>query len=133
MQLRPPSPRFVACLVAATVGLGGLLARPAAAADWSVEPAANQFGPGRHSFTYTISPGGEVQDGLIVINHGATPVHLGLRASGTGVSAWVHLDRGDVTARRGKSVEVPFTITLPRDAAAGDYAGGIAGLPIRLR
>jgi hypothetical protein len=57
------------------------------------------------------------------------------------VGAWVHPDRADVTVPPGESVEVPFTITLPGDAAPGDYVGGIVtsnadqrvGITIRLR
>jgi hypothetical protein len=131
--LHLPSPRFVVYLVVATVGLGGLLARPAAATDLTVTAAANQFGPGRTSFTYTANPGGQVQDGVVIANQGATPLDLALSASGKGVGAWVHLDRDAVTVAPGKSVEVPFTLTLPKDAAPGDYAGAIARIPIRLR
>jgi hypothetical protein len=143
VQLHPPSLRTtVVSLLLATVGLGGLLARPAIAADWTVQTAANQFGAGRASFGYTVNPGGQVQDGIVVVNDGATPLHLTVRAAATkGIGAWVHPDRDDVTAGPGESVEVPFTVTLPQDAAPGDYAGGIvtsnagrrAAIPIRLR
>jgi hypothetical protein len=140
VRLHPSSLRItVVSVVLATVGLGGLLARPAAAADWTVITASNQFGAGRESFGYTINPGGQVQDGIVVVNFGTAPLHLALRVtkSSRGVGAWVHLDRDDVTAGPGESVEVPFTITLPEDAAPGDYVGGIGAdgqtVPIRLR
>ncbi len=54
----------------------------------------------------------------------------------------MHLDRDDVTVGPGESVEVPFAVTLPKDAAPGDYMGGIvtsaaegdeASIQIRLR
>ena len=51
----------------------------------------------------------------------------------------MHLDQDDVTVAPGESVEVPFVVTLPDDAAPGDYVGGIvtsgatSGIPIRLR
>jgi hypothetical protein len=140
--LRPPSSRItVVSLLVATLGLGGLLARPAAAAGWTVEAAANQFGAGRTSFSYTVNPGGEVQDGIVVTNPGAAPLQLALRGDGRGVGGWVRLDRAGVTVAPGASAEVPFTLTLPKEAAPGDYAGGIvassadgrAGIPIRLR
>ncbi len=152
MQLRPPSRRTtVVSVLLAAAGLGGLLAGPAAAEDWSVIAADNQFGAGRRSYAYTVNPGGRVEDGVVVVNHGGTPLHLALRpadgftlkdAKPAGVGAWVHPDRDDVTVGPGASVEVPFTLTLPRDAAPGDYAGGIVasltrdrrvGIPIRLR
>jgi hypothetical protein len=125
----------------ATLGLGGMLARPAAAADWTVQTAANQFGAGRESFNYTINPGGQVKDGIVVTNPGTASLHLALRGDGRGVGGWVHLDRDGVTVGPGESAELSFTLTLPKDAAPGDYAGGIltssasgrAAVPIRLR
>ena len=142
----PTSPRFSAAVVLAlaTLGLVGFGARPAVAAEWTVEPAANRFGSGRQDYRYTINPGGRIDDGIVVVNHGTTPLQLALRtkdATSKGVGAWVHLDRDDVTVRPGESVEVPFALTLPDDAAPGDYVGGIvasrreqrAGIPIRLR
>jgi uncharacterized membrane protein len=131
---RPPSPRIIAaCALLAASGLGGLLARPAAAADWTVETAANQFGAGRKSFGYTVNPGGQVADGIVVSNHGAAPLRLVVRADGRGVGAWVRPGERDVTVEPGESTAVPFVLTLPKDAKAGDYAGRIAGIPIRLR
>jgi hypothetical protein len=157
--VHPPSPRStVACLLVATIGLGGLLARPAAAADWTIEPTAKQFGSGRQAFAYTLNPGGRLEDGIVVVNDGAAPLHLALRAADgvtsragrldlvakdapTGVGAWVRPQRDDVTVPPGGSATVPFAVTLPEDAAPGDYMGGIlasgadrrAGIPIRLR
>ncbi|HWK27691.1 MAG TPA: DUF916 domain-containing protein [Solirubrobacter sp.] len=158
MFLRSPSPCGTAILVA--LGLGGaLFAGPAAAArepSWTLSPAANQFGSGRSSFTYTLSPGAEVADGVVVANHGDSPLRLTLRgadaatneageislhASSSGVGAWVRLARGGaVTVPPGQSVSVPFSLALPDDAAPGDHVGGIVAsspgstaLPIRVR
>jgi uncharacterized membrane protein len=117
----------------ATTGLGGLLAQPAAAADWTVEPAANQFGAGRTSFGYTVNPGGQVSDGVVVVNHGAAPAQVSLRADGRGVGGWVRPGQDEVTVAPGESTVVPFALTVPKQARPGDYAGRIAGIPIRLR
>src|SRR5689334_9937065 len=106
MTMRPISPRS---LLLATLGLVGLLAQPAAAADWTAEPAANQFGAGRQAFTYTVNPGGQVQDGLVVVNHGAGPLQLALHAAGGPLRAWMRPGRDDVTVPAGESVDVPFT------------------------
>ncbi|MFU8849760.1 WxL protein peptidoglycan domain-containing protein [Micromonospora sp. SL1-18] len=122
-------------------------ATPAAAADgdvsWAVRTASNNLGSGRQNYTYTLNPGGQLKDGLVVINHGATPLNLAVYAAdgfttesgrldlvtedtkSTGIGAWVHLDRPDVTVGPGKSVEVPFKLTLPDNAAPGDYLGGV--------
>ena len=143
MTLHPPSPRVtVVCLLLATLGLGGLLARPAPAADWTAEPAANQFGSGRQEYRYTANPSGQVEDGIVVANHGTAPLQVRLRTAGPrGLGAWLHPSRGDVTVQPGESAEVPFALTLPDDAAPGDYLGGIIAsgadqrteLPVRLR
>jgi uncharacterized membrane protein len=147
LTLRPPSSLTTAVLLLAAVALGGPLARPAAAAaaDWTVTPAANDFGAGRQDYRYTLNPGGRLEDGIVVVNPGTTPLHLDLAsedANSTGIGAWVHPERDDVTVPAGDSVEVPFVITLPKEVAPGDYVGGIvasladadqAGIPIRLR
>jgi hypothetical protein len=139
------------------LALLGSAARPAAAADWTVKGAANKYGTGRESFRYTVNPGEELRDGITVVNSGAAPLHLTLRPADAfntpagkldlapkgdaskGVGAWVHLDHGDITLGQGASSEVPFSITLPKGAAPGDYVGGIvtsahgAQAPIRIQ
>ncbi len=164
MTLHPPRARTAVVLLLTTLGLVGSVARPAAAADgdvpWTVKTAANNFGADRQDYGYTLNPGGRIEDGIVVVNDGATPLHLALHAANgvttrtgeldlvtkdatsTGLGAWVHPDRDDVTVPPGESVEVPFAITLPNDAAPGDYVGGIVtsqaqagevGIRIRLR
>jgi hypothetical protein len=126
--MRSTSHRLVTVLLAAAV-LVGASAGPAAAADWTAEPAPNHFGAGRQDYHYTLNPGGRLEDGVVVVNHGTEP----LRLRSTGVGAWVRLDRGDVTIAPGESAEVPFSFTVPGDAKPGDHVGDIAGIPIRLR
>ncbi|WP_433435330.1 WxL protein peptidoglycan domain-containing protein [Nonomuraea sp. CA-141351] len=155
----PPRPRTttaVRTLTQATVvvllaalGFLGLGAGPAAAdgdVPWTVGTASNDFGSDRQNYSYTLNPGGRLKDGLVVVNRGATPLHLAVYAAdaftaeggkldlvtkdakSAEVGAWVHTDRPDVTVRPGESVEVPFTVTLPDDAAPGEYMGGIVTL-----
>jgi hypothetical protein len=138
----PTSPRL---LLSITLGLVGLLAQPAIAADWTAAPAANQFGSGRQEYGYTLNPGGRLQDGIVVANAGTGRLEVTLRAAGDatrkGLASWVHPARDTVTVRPGAPVTVPFIVTLPADAAPGDYAAGIVAssagrrvaIPIRLR
>ena len=159
MTLPPISPRVrpAVLLMLATLGLVGCFARPAAAAEWTVKTATNQFGDGRQDYRYTVNPGGNVQDGIVVVNPGTTPLHLSLYgadafttpegrldldaqdAKATGVSAWTQPAQADVTVPANGSVEVPFAITLPKDAKPGDYVGGIVTadadqrVPIQIR
>lgn len=136
-----------AALMLAALGLVGVSAGPAAAADddtpWSVKTASNSFGADRQNYGYTLNPGGALEDGITVANRGTTPLDLavygadafttdagrldlvGQDAPSTGVGAWVHAARSHVTIQPGKSVDVPFTVTLPKDAKPGDYMGGI--------
>ena len=164
-MLHPTSPRFSAAVVfvVAVLGLVGFGARPAAGAEWTVKPADNTFGAGREDYRYTINPGGRLEDAIVVVNHGVTALRLALHGAdgfttrtgrldlvtnagrSKGVGAWVLPDGGDVRVRPGESVDVPFAIELPDDAAPGDHVGGIvasltqagvkrrAGIPIRLR
>ena len=144
--MRPPRPRTTTAALAlllAALGLLGLAAGPAAAdVSWTVTTADNGFGSGRPNYSYTVNPGGQVEDGLTVANHGTTPLTLAVYAADgfTGkngldlvakgakssrVGAWVHPGRPDVTVKPGESVEVPFTVTPPDDAPPGDYMGGL--------
>ena len=136
----------VLALFAALGFLGGG-AGPAAAADgdvpWTVQTASNDFGSGRQNYTYTVNPGGRLEDGLVVVNNGTTPLDLAVyaadgfttkagqldlltkEAKSTRVGAWVHTGRADLMVRPGESVEVPFTVEVPDNAAPGDYVGGV--------
>jgi hypothetical protein len=132
--MRPISPRL---LLLSTLGLVGLLAGPAGAADWTVAPAANHFGAGREDVRYTVNPGGRVEDAIAVVNGGTAPLRLALSAT----EAAVRLERRDVTVAPGQSAEVPFLVAPSGDAAPGDHAGDIVAsgggrrveIPIRLR
>ena len=130
-----------------TLGLVGVGAGTAFAADddvaWAVRTASNKFGADRQNYRYTVNPGGSVRDGLVVVNRGKQPIELAIYAAdgfttdggqldlltqdvkSTGVGAWVHAGRGTVRIQPGKSVEVPFRLTLPENATPGDYLGGI--------
>ncbi|MFD7444411.1 WxL protein peptidoglycan domain-containing protein [Streptomyces sp. NPDC059909] len=134
--------------VLAFLGTG---AGPVAAADgdapWAISTASNDFGSDRPNYSYTVNAGGHVTDALEVVNHGTTPLHLAVYAADAftneagrldlvakdakspRVGAWVRMDRPDVTVGPGRSVKVPFTLTVPHDAAPGDYMGGIVTSP----
>ncbi|MGW5265006.1 hypothetical protein ACWEQG_28875 [Microbispora sp. NPDC004025] len=156
--LRPPATtaagflaRAVAVVLLATLGLLDVGAAPAAAADgetpWTVTTASGDFGSGRRNYSYTLNPGGRLRDGIVIANHGTTPLHLavyaadgftteqgrldlrGRDAKPAGVGAWVRTDRPDVTVPPGESAEVPFTVALPRDAEPGEYMGGVVTSP----
>ena len=143
--------RTAAVLALGALGLSAAVARPAAAADdaarWTVRPAANSFGADRKDYGFTVGPGGRLEDAIAIVNQGAVPLRLALRPAdavststgrfglvdrgtrSTGVAAWVRLEQDVVTVDPGAEVTVPFTITPPKDAAAGDHVGGIVTAP----
>ena len=149
MHSSRPLATAVGALAAAITLLAGLAVlgtEPAAAADdapWTVQTSSNEFGSERPNYSYTLNPGGQLADGLVIANQGTTPLDLALYAAdafttdagqldlvtkgttSTGVGAWVHAGRDRVTIQPGKSVEVPFTLTLPANAGPGDHVGGI--------
>jgi len=114
-------------------GIGGKPAYP----DPSVPKSASIF-------IYTLNPGEERTDGLLVVND--TPEDKDLLiytadssfASGGAfackqqsendemVGSWLELDESNVTLGPIKSEVVPFTITVPPGTAAGEYNGCIA-------
>jgi hypothetical protein len=157
--MRPSRPRtanaagaLVQATVAALLAVLGLLigAGPAAAdgdVSWEVSPASGDFGAIRTNYNYTVNPGDQLKDGLLIVNHGTTPLSLNVYAAdafttemgrrdlvtkdakSTRVGVWVHPGQSDVTVQPGASVEVPFTVTLPDDLAPGDYLGGLVTSP----
>lgn len=132
--MRPISPLVVVALL--TLGLVGLFARPAAAADWTAAPADTSFGSGRQVFRYTLNPGGTLEDAVAVFNGGAAPLEVTLRAG-----AEISLAQPAVTVPAGETAEVPFTLALAQDAEPGDRLGGVvvsagggeATVPVNLR
>jgi len=136
-----------AALAMLLVVLGAIAGSGTAAADddvpWSVSTAANGFGSDRQNYSYTINPGDQVADGLVVANNGKTPLGLAVYAAdgftagdgrldlltkdakSTGVGAWVHTPNEAVTVQPGQSLQVPFILAVPADAAPGDHLGGI--------
>jgi hypothetical protein len=128
---------------------GAVQAQSALAADdppWAIKPAANIFGAKRPSFNYALPRGGQLLDGLLIVNHGRTPLAVSLSGADAfttddgsidlqgeevkpkDIGAWVQLDETTVRVPPGRSVDVPFRLALPDTAAPGDHLGGIVAL-----
>lgn len=139
-----------ATIVAASVlsAVFGVSASASAATDtgdvtWTVRTASNELGDDRTSYVYTVDPGAEVSDALVIANRGSEDLTLAVYAAdgytteagqfdidtldeaGNGIGAWVAAGEGTVTVKAGETATVPFTLTVPGDATPGDYAGGI--------
>lgn len=141
---------LLATLAVVTVTVG--LPAPAAVADasagttvtWGVRPGDGEpHDAGRANFAYAVAPGSVVEDSLVVTNHGDHETTLQVYAAdafttaqgaldlrrtderSTGVGAWTVVGTREVVVPAGRSVEVPFTLTVPADAEPGDHAGGV--------
>ncbi|GII59303.1 hypothetical protein Pth03_76920 [Planotetraspora thailandica] len=139
--------RTAALSLVAAFAVAGLHAGPALADDgnvtWTVRTASNAYGTDRSSFSYAVNPGGQVKDAMAVANHGKAPLKLSVYAAdgfttdvgqldlltkdkkSVGIGAWVHAGSDSVTIQPGKTLEVPFTVTIPANATPGDYVGGV--------
>ncbi|MDT0440516.1 MULTISPECIES: WxL protein peptidoglycan domain-containing protein [Streptomyces] len=139
--------RAVVPTLLAALAFTGVATAPATAADgdvtWTVRTAANGYGKDRSSFSHAVNPGGRIEDAMVVANHGKDPLRLTVYAAdgyttgkgqldllteekrSTGVGAWVRPGKSAVTVAPGRTAEIPFTVTVPRDATPGDHVGGI--------
>lgn len=138
--------RTTALLLAAVAAVG-VGAGPASAADgdvaWTVRTASNSYGATRSSFSYTVNPGGHLEDAMVVANRGPAPLNLTVYAAdgfttdagqldlltrdkkSVAVGAWVRAGAASVAIQPGKTATVPFTVDVPDNATPGDYVGGI--------
>ncbi|MBQ1044194.1 MULTISPECIES: WxL protein peptidoglycan domain-containing protein [unclassified Micromonospora] len=139
--------RTVALALLAAVAFAATGAAPARAADgavtWTVRTASNALGADRSSFSYAVNPGGRVEDAMVVANRGREPLDLAVYTAdgfttdagqldlltrdrkSVGIGAWVRTGKEHVVVPPGKTVEVPFAVTVPDNATPGDYAGGV--------
>jgi len=144
---------FSAALIAVTlafapVALTAVAAEPAAAASaadvtWSVEPAATPEGK-RRTFEYTVDPGTQIVDNVVITNRGETAAEFVvyatdainefdtgafglLKADETPIDAgaWITTADQKLTLQPGTEAVVPFNLLVPSDAAPGDHVAGI--------
>lgn len=126
--------------------LGGGLPETASAdgeITWSVEPAPTTDGQ-RRTFEYSVGPGTQIVDSVVVSNSGATAADFMLYATDainepstgafgllahsakpTDVGGWVTLANSKITIQPGAQATVPFSMVIPSDAAPGDHVAGI--------
>lgn len=141
----------VAVVLAAALLAGASVPAPAMAADdgtsWEVDTVDGSLGSGRQNYDFAVEPGDRLEDALMVVNNGATPIILALYAADafttdtglldlrtrdhapTGVGGWLQLDRDRISLQPGETVDVPFTLTVPADASPGSHMGGIVTTP----
>lgn len=130
---------------------GSFVGGPSMAAEveaaWDVATVDGAFGSERPNFDYAVEPGDELEDRVAVVNNGVTPIKLVLYAADafttdngqldlrtrdrqpTSVGAWLRVEQDQISLQPGESAEVPFTVSVPNDAAQGDHLGGIVTAP----
>jgi len=147
--IRPLPAALLALALAVTPALTGALGAislAAASADditWSVEPAPTPEGQ-RRMFEYSVDPGTQVVDSVVITNHGQTSADFviyatdaineydtgafGLLASDeepVDAGAWIETADEAITLAPGTEATVPFTMLVPSDASPGDHVAGI--------
>lgn len=149
-----PVRRLAATVVVGLLVASGMAAAsaalPAHADDTdgiSGSPSSDTGPDGRSRFSYQVGPGQQLQDYYIVKNTGSTPQMMKVFATDayntddgsyglldTGATpadagGWVTFDQGatvlDIPLDPGASQVIPFTISVPADAAPGDHAAGL--------
>jgi hypothetical protein len=120
-------------------------AASAAPVTWGVAPSSRKGPDGRAAFTYKLDPGAELTDYAGISNYSDAPITVDVYASDafttasggfdllpaaqkpTDVGTWVVFEpryRRLVIPSKSR-VDVPFRLTVPRNATPGDHAGGI--------
>jgi hypothetical protein len=119
---------------------------PAATDDvvtWSVEPLQTPEGL-RRSFEYSVDPGTQIQDSVVITNQGATSAEFLIYATDavnevdtgafsllkrdetpTDVGGWITTASEKLTIEPGMQAIVPFNLLVPSDATPGDHVAGI--------
>jgi len=133
--------------VSSSAALSSAAAPSSAAAQeditWGAAPANTDLGTGRPNFDYVLNGGTQITDAISIVNRSDQAITLKVYASDafttstgavdllaaeedpTDVGSWIKLGRKRVKLASQQSVDIPFTLTVPADASAGDHTGGI--------
>lgn len=139
--------RALLLLLGVALALGALAAPASAAEDdqvtWGVRAVPGPGSTERQNYSYELVPGEQVEDAIVITNHGTEPLTLDLYAadgftsasgqldalpraeSSVALGTWVTPTTDQVEVPAAGSVEIAFTVTVPTDATPGDYAGAI--------
>ncbi|MBM7773233.1 hypothetical protein JOD54_003437 [Actinokineospora baliensis] len=136
--------RVLAAITAAVLLVLGVPATAAAQnVTWGVRPADSTLGQNRPNFAYSVAPGAELTDALLVSNHEQRALtfavyaadafttssgQLDLKPAGetsTDAGSWVRFDAPTITVQAGQTASVPFTVSVPATATPGDHSGGV--------
>ena len=136
---------LAALFTATCTALSATAADAAGGARFGAQPADSDTSSSDASsyFVFEAKPGTTIQSNLRIVNTGneAGSVRLYAVDSTTGqtsgtvfllgddprrnVGTWIHADQSELTLGAGRMQTVPFTVTVPADAVAGQHVGGI--------
>lgn len=136
---------LVALSIAPSAGaVAGAVVEPSTPAlTWAVQPASRQGPDGRQRIEVTLDPGQVMTEHLAVRNFSSGTVVFSLKAADGYLTdngrftmlpshrasvdggTWITVQE-KITVGANETTVVPFTITVPRDAAPGDHPAGIA-------
>lgn len=118
------------------------------AGSFAVQPSGKAGPGGRDFFIYTLKVGEVYGDTVAISNLGTEPATFAIYATDaqnttdgsfslmreeetpTGVGTWVELGATQYTVEPGTYIDVPFSVTVPDDAAPGDHVGAIVAQKI---
>lgn len=151
LRIAPPiALAFALAIVAAPIASSAIIAQaapsaPAAEGDitWSVEPIQTPDGV-RRSFEYTVDPGTQIVDSMVITNSGETSAEfliyatdaineletgafglLEREAEPTDAGAWITMASDALTIEPGTQAIVPFNLLVPSDATPGEHVAGV--------
>jgi hypothetical protein len=149
----PLSLALVAVLAAAplvstaAVAVAAQASHSAVAADgdvvWSVEPIQTAGGV-RRTFEYSVDPGTQIVDSMVITNSGTTSAEFLIYATDaineletgafgllerdttpTDVGSWITTNSDKLTIDPGMQAIVPFNLLVPSDATPGEHVAGL--------
>jgi len=125
------------------LGVGQTSPASADEITWSVEPAPAADGP-RGTFEYSVGPGTQISDSIVVTNRGETTAEFLIYATDaineletgsfgllkrdetpTDVGSWITTSESTLTLAPGTQGTIPFDLVIPSDATPGDHVAGI--------
>ncbi|MEU5903202.1 DUF916 domain-containing protein [Micromonospora sp. NPDC047467] len=112
-------------------------------ARWAVQPSSPDGPTGRNYFIYDLTPGSTLTDHLGVTNLSDRPLTFDVYGTdahtttdgafallpadqaAVDVGSWMRLEQRRWTVPPGKRADIPFRLTVPKNASPGDHAGGM--------
>ena len=114
--------------------------------SWALAPAGSDTSSGagnRSTLSYAADPGSVIQDAVTLYNLGTEALTFRVYATDAfnnadgsfdllpgsetpkGAGAWLSVQQEMITVNPNRQVTIPITLSVPADAAPGDYAGAV--------